>query len=97
MAWNPYEDQKNRAYSNMLTSLFPEQTKTLPRIILWSIVFLADLIAVIGGASYFGFLENPSKITAGLMVVSCIGLFWLQGKLWYGIAKLFAKKEETWL
>ena len=97
MAWNPYEDQKNRAYSNILTSLFPEQTKTLPRIILWSIVFLADLIAVIGGASYFGFLENPSKIAAGLMVVSCIGLFWLEGKIWYGIPKLFAKKEESWL
>ena len=97
MAWNPYEDQKNRAYSNILTSLFPEQTKTLPRIILWSIVFLADLIAVIGGASYFGFLENPSRITAVLMIVIFIGLFWLVGKIWYGIPKLFSKKEETWL
>ena len=97
MGWNPYQDQKNRAYSNLLTSMFPEQTKNVPRIILWSIVFLADLIAVICGAFFFGFLENPSKITAGLMVVTCIGLFWLQGKLWYGIAKLFGKKEETWL
>ena len=26
MAWNPYTDQKNRAYSHILTSLFPEQT-----------------------------------------------------------------------
>ena len=97
MGWNPYQDQQNRAYSNILTSLFPEQTKTIPRIILWSIVFLADLIAVIGGASYFGFLENPSKIAAGLMVVSCIGLFWLEGKICYDIPKLFIRKEETWL
>ena len=97
MGWNPYQDQKNRAYSNILTSLFPEQTKTIPRIILWSIVFLTDLIAVIAGAFSFGFLENPSKITAGLMAVFCIGLFWLEGKIWYGIPKLFTKKEETWL
>lgn len=97
MAWNPYEDQKNRAYSNILTSLFPEQTKTVPRIIVWSVIFLADLIAVIGGTYFLGFLDNASKITAGLMVVICIGLFWLEGKIWYGIPKLFARKEETWL
>lgn len=97
MGWNPYQDQENRAYSNILTSLFPEQTKTVPRIILWSIVFLADLIAVISGAFYFGFWENPSKITAVLMAVICIGLFWLEGQIWYGIPKLFTKKEETWL
>ena len=97
MAWNPYEDQKNRAYSNILTSLFPEQTKTVPRIIVWSVIFLADLIAVIGGTYFLGFLDNASKITAGWMVVICIGLFWLEGKIWYGIPKLFARKEETWL
>ena len=54
MVWNPYSDQKNRAYTGILTSLFPEQTKTLPRILVWSIIFLADLILGIGGAVYFG-------------------------------------------
>ena len=44
MGWNPYQDQKNRAYSSILTTLFPEQTKTIPRIIVWSFIFLADLI-----------------------------------------------------
>ncbi len=97
MAWNPYEDQKNRAYSNILTSLFPEQTKTVARIIVWSVIFLADLIAVIGGAFSLGLLDHASKITGILLIVICIGLFWLEGKIWYGIAKLFAKKEETWL
>lgn len=93
MGWNPYQDQKNRAYSSILTTLFPEQTKTMSRIIVWSIIFLADLIAVIGGAFYLGFLDDFSKLTAGLLLVGCVGLFWLQGKIWYGIAKLFAKKE----
>lgn len=97
MNWNPYQDQKNRAYSSILTSLFPEQTKTLPRIIIWSIIFLADLIAVIGGAFYFGLMDDFSKITAGLLFVVCVGLFWLQGVIWGAITKLFTKKEETWL
>ena len=43
MGWNPYQDQKNRAYSSILTTLFPEQTKTIPRLIVWSFIFLADL------------------------------------------------------
>lgn len=93
MGWNPYQDQKNRAFSNILTSLFPEQTKTLPRIIVWSIIFLADLIAVIGGAFYFGLLDVFSKITAVLLVAVCICLFWLQGVVWCAITKLFAEKE----
>lgn len=97
MAWNPYQDQKNRAYSNILTSLFPEQTKTLPRILVWSVIFLADLIAVLGGAFSLGLLEDFSKITVGLLVAACIGLFWLQGFLWGAIAKRFSKKEEPLL
>lgn len=97
MNWNPYQDQKNRAYSSILTSLFPEQTKTLPRIIVWSIIFLADLIAVIGGAFSFGLMDAFSKITAVLLFAVCVGLFWLQGVIWGAITKLFTKKEETWL
>ena len=98
MAWNPYQDQKNRAYSSILTSLFPEQTKTVPRIIIWSVIFLVDLIAVISGGFYLGFLGNFPKVTAGLLGAICIGLFWLQGKIWYGIVNRFAKKEEEpWL
>ena len=97
MAWNPYQDQKNRAYSDIVTSLFPEQTKTIPRIIVWSIVFLADLIAVIGGAFYFGLLDNFSKFTVFVLIAVCVALFWVQGVLWGAVVKLFTKKEETLL
>ena len=45
MAWNPYTDQQNRGYAHILTTLFPEQTKTLPRILIWSLIFLMDLTA----------------------------------------------------
>ena len=93
MGWNPYTDQKNRAYSGLLCSLFPEQTKSLTRILVWGVIFLLDLIAVIGGAFYLGLLPG-GKLTTLLLVASVIGLFWLQGKVWYGIAHYLQKKNE---
>lgn len=93
MGWNPYQDQKNRAFSNILTSLFPEQTKTLPRILVWSVIFLADLIIVIGGAFSLGLLDDFSKVTSVLLGIVCFGLFWLQGKIWSTITKRLAEKE----
>lgn len=101
MAWNPYSDQKNRAYSGILTSLFPEQTRTLPRILVWSVVFLADLILGIGGAAYFGLLnfgsfrsQNQMMLSAGLIIAAIVGIFWLQGKLWYGIIRRFQNRSK---
>ena len=97
MAWNPYTDQKNRAYSGILTALFPEQTKTLPRVIVWSVIFLADLILVFGLGYEYGLLDGFSKLYTTLLGFAAVALFWLQGRLWYTLARLFAKKEETWL
>ena len=67
MAWNPYTDQKNRAYSSILTTLFPEQTKTLPRILVWSFVFLLDLTLGVAAALYFGLLhlEGRHRVLTG--------------------------------
>ena len=98
MAWNPYQDYKNRAFSSILTTLFPEQTKTLPRILIWSVIFLLDLILVVWGAFYFGLLQfdtyrsqNEAMFgTAGLLSV-LFGLFWLQGWLWGQACKLWKK------
>jgi hypothetical protein len=101
MAWNPYTDQKNRGYQNILTTLFPEQTKTVPRIIAWSIVFLADLILGIGGAVYCGLLQfdryrtsNDLMLAAGLLVLVIVGIFWLQGFVWYKIVHYFQKRNQ---
>ena len=97
MTWNPYQDQKNRAFSGILTSLFPEQTKTIPRIIVWSLIFLADLIFMVGGCYQLGWLNVFSKLSAALLIAACVGVFWLQGVIWGWISRLFTKKEETWL
>lgn len=101
MAPNPYSDQKNRAYQNILTTLFPEQTKTLPRIIVWSIIFLTDLILGIGGAAYYGLLQfdrfrtsNELMLAGGLLVLVIVGVFWVQGYVWYAIVKFFKKRKQ---
>ena len=94
MAWNPYTDQKNRAYVGILTSLFPEQTKTLPRIIVWSLVFLLDLILGVVGGFHFGLLEIDSKLVAWFLIAAIFFVFWLQGKIWYAIVGFFRKRNE---
>ena len=101
MAWNPYTDQKNRAYAHILTTLFPEQTKTVPRVLVWSVIFLADLILGIGGAVYFGLLQpgsyrssNEMMLSAGLILATIVGVFWLQGALWYKLVKWLRKRKE---
>ena len=87
MAWNPYTDQKNSAFVSILTGLFPEQTKTLPRLIVWSIIFFIELVVVIVGAQYLGLLST--KLGSCLAMVVLFGGFWLQGKIFYGIRNLF--------
>lgn len=101
MAWNTHTDVKNRAYSSILTTLFPEQTKTIPRIIVWSIIFLLDLVLVVFGAFHFGLLQfgnytSMRQMTLpGLLLLAVLfGIFWLQGFLWFGIVKFFKKRNE---
>ena len=93
MGWNPYTDQRNRAYSGILTSLFPEQTKTVSRIIVWSFIFLLDLILGVVGAAYFGLLDYGGELAAGLVLAAIVGIFWLQGRIWYAIVRFFQKNE----
>ena len=100
MAWNTHTDMKNRAYSSILTTLFPEQTKTIPRIIVWSIIFLLDLVLVVFGAFHFGLLQfgnytSMRQMTLpGLLLLAVLfGVFWLQGFLWFRIVKFFKKRN----
>jgi len=85
-----YQDQENRAYSHILTTLFPEQTKTLPRIIVWSVIFLVDLILVFWGCYRYGLLEMlfERRILTVIPFAATFGLFWLQGYLWGIFRKL---------
>lgn len=94
MAWNPYTDQKNRAFSHILTTLFPEQTRTLPRILVWSVIFLIDLTVAAFATVYYGLLDwftNQTGMTLayGVLFLVVVGVFWLQGWIWQKITGLF--------
>ena len=96
MAWDPYRDKKNHAYAGILTTLFPEQTKTVPRIVVWSVIFLLDLILGISGAYHYGILslDYPSKWMSLVVIVGIVAVFWLQGVLWGAFMK-FLKKHSS--
>lgn len=93
MKWNPHQDMENRAYSHILTTLFPEQTRTLPRIIIWSIVFLLDLILCVFYSAHLGFLY--SRLGAFLTLAGVLSIFWLQGKLWEYLVTFFQKGDRA--
>jgi hypothetical protein len=83
-----YSDWKNRGYVELLKSFFPEQTKTVPRIIVWSFIFLIDLILVVYGAYSLG-IFFAGKWVAAAIILCTVFIFWLQGYLWGIFMKLF--------
>lgn len=89
-----YNDQKNRAYAGMFSDLFPEQTKTVPRIIVWSLILIADIVLAAFLAYHihlFEFFRGGSGNYIAICIVgaAALFLFWLEGKIFYGIANLF--------
>ena len=94
MAWNPYTDYQNRGFAHILTTLFPEQTKTLPRLLVWSVIFLIDLIAAAFCAYRYDLLsrcndQTGAMLVAGLFFLAVVGVFWFQGWLWQKLMGLF--------
>ena len=81
--------------------LIPEKTKTLPRILVWSVIFLLDLSLCVFGAFHFGLLQfgnyrNTTEATLGVLplLAAVLGIFWLQGVLWGWITSFFKKRKE---
>ena len=92
MKWNTYQDMENRAYSSILRTLFPEQTRTLPRMIVWGIIFLLNLTICVFGADHFGLLD--SRLGQLLTFIAIFGGFWLLGQIWYGFVSVLKKRKE---
>lgn len=96
MAWKTHADQEIGAYSGILRELFPEQTKTLPRMLVWGLIFLLDLIAGFGTAYQLGLMGQEeaaaSKWVMLAVLAAVIFLFWLQGKLWTLVLKAMKKQ-----
>lgn len=79
-----------------LRELFPEQTKSIPAIIIWTIVFLADAALVFAAAGYLGFSILGSDFTAkertlilGLYLIIALVLFWAETAVYNKLRGLF--------
>ena len=97
-----YQDKQIQADAGLFRSLFPEQTKTIPRILVWSSILLLDLILGVLGAVHFGLLDfgryssqNTMSLVTGCLVAAILAVFWLQGKIWYGVIGYLQKRNMT--
>lgn len=94
MKWNTHQDMKNRAYAGILTTLFPEQTKSVAAIVIWSIILIVDLI--IGGVVQFNcyidlphmFYNMERMLNSGMLLIVGGGLFLTECFIWNTIARL---------
>ena len=82
-----YDHKKNF----FLKEMFPKQFDTIPHIILWTIVFLAD-VAIVFGAAYLMGIPLPvgaiwGRIGLILYLVIAFALFCLESLLYTRITK----------
>ena len=73
-----------------IRELFPNQTKNVPTILLWSVVFVLDLVLVFSFTSLMGIslLGIAYKKMAFLVLLYCLAafaLFFAEAKLWDAI------------
>ncbi len=77
-----------------LRAMFPEQTKSIPAILLWLMVFLADVALVFWLAGKLGIdILSMSYKLAGAVVMIYVAvagvLFWLETVVYNKIVSLF--------
>ena len=78
MAYDPHK--KNL----FLNEMFPGQFDTVPRIILWTVIFLIDVAAVFGAAHLLG-LPLPGRVGLMLYLVVAFALFSLESWIYHKI------------
>ena len=85
------KDKLIQADIGIFRALFPEQTRSVYSIIVWSIILLLDIIALAGIAVSQGWTGVFSKTGILLLLAAVILLFWLEGFLWGAVRKLIQK------
>ena len=76
--------------------MFPEQTKTTPRIIIWTIIFIADLVGVFYlleflGISFIGNGRNSllHEFYLFFLIGGGLVLFWIETFIYNKLHSLF--------
>jgi len=80
----------------LIRELFPNQTKSIPAILIWSVAFIADITVVIWVASLAGItLLAVSPQTRTLLIILyallAFALFYLEAKAWDKICSKIKK------
>lgn len=77
----------------VLRQMFPEQTKTWVHIVIWTIVFIADLFAVHYLLQYLGLSHitnyNFQKLYLFVLIGGGLLVFWLETAVYNKIIALF--------
>ena len=80
-----------------LREMFPEQTKTLPSIIVWTFVYFVDVALVFFAAAKMGisFLEvnqRSMSVLIGVLVAAAFVLWWMETAVYNKIVSAVRKK-----
>lgn len=83
----------------LLRQMFPEQTKTIPRIIVWTLVFLIDTGLVIWAVAALDVLSwaaayRLQSLVVGLILIAALVLFALEVWIYNRVAAAIRKKKE---
>jgi len=81
-----------------LREWFPEQTKSIPGILCWTVVYILDVILVFWVADLLGIhiLELPYRLTTlltGLYLVIALVIFWVETVIYNRIAAAIRKSK----
>ena len=82
-----------------LRECFPEQTKSVKSILVWSVVFLADVTLVFWAAIALG-LKLMSlqyqliSVVGMLLLVAALALFWVETEIYNRILARYRKTRE---
>ena len=81
-----------------LREWFPEQTKNIPSIILWTIIYILDVILVFFLANALGIsiLSIPYRlqtVLAGVYLIIALVLFWLEATAYNRILNWIRKRN----
>ena len=82
-----------------LREWFPEQTKSVKSILVWSVIYIADVILVFWLAAKLGIdlMQLPYRLTsviAGLYLILALGLFWAETAIYNKLLSNYRKTLE---
>ena len=82
-----------------LREWFPEQAKSVKSILIWSLVYITDVIVIFWLAAKLGIdlMQLPYRLTsvvAGLYLIIALGLFWVQTAIYNKLLSNYRKTLE---